>query len=880
MSSPRSGITTEEDEDEEGEDLIGENMEADYKAIPALDRYESDDLTNEEVDELTYEQRAVAERAMRKRDLESTRRGGRLPAALLSPEDEEEPERPRRRRRIAENLANGLDEDGDDAALGDSSFVNLDDFKGPLREWIAMDAPRREIQRRFRQFLVTFVDAKGTCVYPQRISEMCADNRESLEVSYLNLSHAVPVLAIWVADAPMEMLEIFDETATNITLRMFPNYDKVHESIHVRITELPIVDSLRDLRQVHLNALIKVSGVVTRRTSVFPQLKLVKYDCVKCGEVMGPYVQKTSQEVKPGHCPECQSSGPFTVNLQQTIYRNYQKITLQESPGTVPAGRIPRRKEVILLHDLIDSARPGEEVEITGVYTNNFDASLNTKHGFPVFKTLIEANYVCKKQDLLSSFTLVDDDLKAIMELSRKPNVAEILVNSMCPSIHGHRDIKTAVALSLFGGCEKAHDKHRIRGDINVLLMGDPGTGKSQFLKYVEKTAHRAVYTTGKGASAVGLTASVRIDPLTREWTLEGGALVLADRGTCLIDEFDKMNDQDRTSIHEAMEQQSISISKAGIVSTLQARCAIIAAANPVKGRYDTSLTFEDNVDLTDAILSRFDIMCVVKDIVDPIKDEQLASFVLDSHIKSHPVNAEAGDDGQQQQQQQGAGGSGMQDVLSNAGARDGGGVGETISQDLLRKYILYAKRNCRPSLHNIDEDKISQVYSEMRLESAYSGGIPIAVRHVESLIRIAEAHAKMHLRDYVREDDVDMAIRVMLQSFIGAQKFSVKSSLQRRFQKYMVYKRDNFELLLHVLQVLVREQVHYRAPEADADARRKLLAMEPVEIEEGDFKAKAAEYNIHNMEPFYKSDLFHANRFAFDRERKVIVRRFGEESV
>lgn len=222
--------------------------------------------------------------------------------------------------------------------------------------------------------------------------------------------------------------------------------------------------------------------------------------------------------------------------------------------------------------------------------------------------------------------------------LARDPRIRKRIIKSIAPSIYGHEDIKTALALSLFGGVSKnINNKHAIRGDINVLLLGDPGTAKSQFLKYVEKTAHRSVFATGQGASAVGLTASVRKDPITREWTLEGGALVLADKGTCLIDEFDKMNDTDRTSIHEAMEQQSISISKAGIVTSLQARCAVIAAANPVRGRYNPTVPFQQNVELTEPILSRFDVLCVVKDTVDPVLDELLARFVVGSHLRSHP---------------------------------------------------------------------------------------------------------------------------------------------------------------------------------------------------------------------------------------------------
>lgn len=255
-----------------------------------------------------------------------------------------------------------------------------------------------------------------------------------------------------------------------------------------------------------------------------------------------------------------------------------------------------------------------------------------------MFSTIIEANHVNKKEDQFAAFRLTEEDEKEIQRLAKDDRIRRRIIKSIAPSIYGHEDIKTAIALSLFGGVMKdINRKHRIRGDINVLLLGDPGTAKSQFLKYVEKTAHRSVFATGQGASAVGLTASVRKDPVTREWTLEGGALVLADKGTCLIDEFDKMNDADRTSIHEAMEQQSISISKAGIITTLQARCAIIAAANPIRGRYNPTIPFQQNVELTEPILSRFDVLCVVKDTVDPVQDELLARFVVGSHLRSHP---------------------------------------------------------------------------------------------------------------------------------------------------------------------------------------------------------------------------------------------------
>jgi DNA replication licensing factor MCM2 len=267
-----------------------------------------------------------------------------------------------------------------------------------------------------------------------------------------------------------------------------------------------------------------------------------------------------------------------------------------------------------------------------------------------------------------------------------------------------------------------------IRGDINVLLLGDPGTAKSQVLKYVEKTAHRAVFSTGQGASAVGLTANVRRDPITKEWTLEGGAMVLADRGTCLIDEFDKMNDQDRTSIHEAMEQQTISVSKGGIVTTLQARCAVVAAANPINGRYRSTLPFSKNVQLTEPILSRFDILCVVRDTVQESEDARLARFVIDSHYLANPYRDEEGNPVMYPEDEEGG------EVSATAGIqrssvlkRDPPGG---IPQDLLRKYIVFARKECRPKLYQIDQNKVAEVFADMRRESLATGAYPITVRH------------------------------------------------------------------------------------------------------------------------------------------------------
>ncbi|OBA19435.1 MCM-domain-containing protein [Metschnikowia bicuspidata var. bicuspidata NRRL YB-4993] len=690
----------------------------------------------------------------------------------------------RRRRRQADDEDAFMDELGVDPFQEELSLESLADVKAPsVREWIVQPAVARSIARELRLFLLEYTEA-GRLVYGTRIKLMGELNLESLEVSYRHLAELKAVLALFLAAAPAEVLKIFDVVAMQATEMPYPNYSQIHPEIHVRILDFPTVLALRELRECHLNQLVTVAGVVTRRTGVFPQLKYVKFDCLKCGVVLGPFVQDASTEVRVGFCTNCHAKGPFRLNAEKTLYRNYQRVTLQEAPGSVPAGRLPRHREVILLADLVDLARPGEDVEVLGVYRNNYDGHLNAKNGFPVFATVLEANHIRRKDanagGLASPAAWLEDDEKEFRRLLRERGIIDKIVASMAPSIYGHRDIKTAVACSLFGGVPKdINGKHSIRGDINVLLLGDPGTAKSQILKYAEKTASRAVFATGQGASAVGLTASVRRDPITREWTLEGGALVLADKGTCLIDEFDKMNDQDRTSIHEAMEQQLISISKAGIVTSLRARCAIIAAANPIGGKYNSTLPLAQNVNLTEPILSRFDILCVVRDVVNAELDERLASFVVDSHMRSHPAHDDVADD---------AAVDGPAHVLRDRIAESSKLRESEISpipQELLAKYIAYARSRALPKLQQMDMDKVSRVYADLRRESISTGSFPITVRHLESIIRIAEAFAKMRLSDFVSQSDLNRAIKVSIDSFVGAQKITVRRQLQKSFAKY-----------------------------------------------------------------------------------------------
>lgn len=317
-----------------------------------------------------------------------------------------------------------------------------------------------EVRRRFREFLLTYADEEGLEIYVQKIKRMVNDSRISLEVSYPHLSEMAPILGIWLADSPREILRLFDEETLNLLKKSYSIYDKITQVIHVRITDLPLCDNLRDLRQVHLNAFIQVKGVVTRRTSVFPQLNLVKWDCFSCGYVVGPFTVQSStakaniKDYQPKSCPQCQKK-VFRLNSNETIYRNFQKITLCEAPGTVPAGRIPRSREVILQNDLCDTVRPGEQINVSGVYTHRFETQLNAANSFPVFSTVIEANYIQKDNDYLSHVNLNKADIEAIEKLSKMPDIEERVITSIAPSIYGHKFIKRAIAFSLFGGQTK-----------------------------------------------------------------------------------------------------------------------------------------------------------------------------------------------------------------------------------------------------------------------------------------------------------------------------------------------------------------------------------------------------------------------------------------
>ena len=737
----------------------------------------------------------------------------------------------------ADDDAGGYDDPNDDAYVrGDLEAMNFNwrQPQGELVEWLAQELPRRVIKNRIYNFYHNYI-VNDVSVYEEKVNAMTRENDMSFQLSYDHLSRVYDsVLALWLVDAPDPMIELLEEAANYFTFKLYPQYRKVHAHIFVRVCDLPLCDPIRDFRQIHMNVLVRVEGVVIRRSPVYPQMDAVKYDCVRCSFIIGPIYQRGDKEQRVSMCPSCHSKGPFRVNMRLTEYRNHQTIVLQESPGKVPPGRLPRNLEVVLTNDLIDRAKPGEEVDVTGIYRNNFDPLLNSRQGFPVFTTVLHANNVIRRTTELGVFRLPDDERQRIIELSKSPNIRRKLLRSIAPSIHGRDDIKLGLLLAMMGAVPKdigGDQSHRIRGDINVLMVGDPGCAKSQFLKFVEKTADRTVFTTGRGSTAVGLTASVHKDSVSGDFVLEGGALVIADRGCCLIDEFDKMSDQDRTSIHEAMEQQTISVARGGIVTTLSARCCIIAAANPVGGRYDPSTSFDANVNLTTPILSRFDLLFVVRDEVNVELDERLASFICDSHMRNHPRTQE---ETRQLERDRHEELSRLRYALENASTEgereeyeerlrqlrrsiedrsrfedDDPNSNKPLPQALLRKYILFAKSHCFPRISNVDPDTIARLYVELRQESKH-GGIAITVRHMESVIRLSEAHARLHLREFVTDEDVTAAVSLFLRCFIQTQKYSLRSAMEARFRKFLESDTESLPLIRHRIKVAVQTVRHF----------------------------------------------------------------------
>ena len=454
-------------------------------------------------------------------------------------------------------------------------------------------------------------------------------------------------------------------------------------------------------------------------------------------------------------------------------------------PERAPAGQLPRGVDVIMDDDLVDRVKPGDRIQLVGIYRSL--GNRNAGSGSSTFRTLILVNNVIllssKSGGGIAQATITDTDIRNINKVSKKKNVFELLSQSLAPSIYGHDHIKKAILLMLLGGMEKnLENGTHLRGDINILMVGDPSTAKSQLLRFVLNTAPLAIATTGRGSSGVGLTAAVTTDKETGERRLEAGAMVLADRGVVCIDEFDKMSDIDRVAIHEVMEQQTVTIAKAGIHTSLNARCSVIAAANPIYGQYDTHKDPHRNIALPDSLLSRFDLLFVVTDDIDDFRDRQISEHVLRMHRYRQPGTEEGAPVREQLNQTLGVGLEDEQDanrpttvyekfnIMLHAGvtvtsSRGSGRKIEVLSIPFIKKYIQYAKSRIKPVLTKGAADHIVTTYSALRndeMEGNQRKTSPMTARTLETLIRLATAHAKARLSNRVEERDAEAAESIL----------------------------------------------------------------------------------------------------------------------
>ncbi|RCI13760.1 hypothetical protein L249_8156 [Ophiocordyceps polyrhachis-furcata BCC 54312] len=538
--------------------------------------------------------------------------------------------------------------------------------------------------------------------------------------------------------------------------------------------------SPRTLSSHHLNHMIAVEGIVTRCSLVRPKVvRSVHYNEREDKFHFREYqdqtmtVGATTSAVYPR---EDDKGNPLTTEYGLCTYRDHQTISVQEMPERAPAGQLPRGVDVILDDDLVDLVKPGDRVQLTGIFRTL--GNRNTTHNSALFKTVILANNVVqlssKSGGEAMAASISDTDLRDINKISKKKNLLQLLSRSLAPSIYGHDYIKEAILLMLLGGVEKnLENGTHLRGDINILMVGDPSTAKSQLLRFILNTAPLAIATTGRGSSGVGLTAAVTSDKETGERRLEAGAMVMADRGVVCIDEFDKMSDMDRVAIHEVMEQQTVTIAKAGIHTSLNARCSVVAAANPIFGQYDPHKDPHRNIALPDSLLSRFDLLFVVTDEIEDTRDRLVSEHVLRMHRYRKPgtedgVPVREGTSqflGVAPPPQPGPQQSTQVYEKNNNLLHAGGNKQRLLTMPFMKKYIQYAKMRVKPVLTESASDRIAEIYVGLRndeMEGNQRRTSPLTVRTLETMIRLATAHAKARLSNRVEEQDAAAAESIL----------------------------------------------------------------------------------------------------------------------
>ncbi|GLT68372.1 hypothetical protein SLA2020_406120 [Shorea laevis] len=612
-------------------------------------------------------------------------------------------------------------------------------------------------------------------IYQAEIREMIERKRRRLIVDISDL-HSFNNLAPKILGNPSEYMQPFCDAVTEAARSIDPMYLKEEEHVLVGFKG-PFVSrrvTPRELLSEFIGSMVCVEGIVTKCSLVRPKVVKSVHYCPDNGNfTTREYRDITSNNGLPTGSvyPTKDENGHLLVTEYGLCqYKDHQTLSIQEVPENAAPGQLPRTVDVIVEDDLVDSCKPGDRVAIVGIYKALPGKSKGSVNG--VFRTVLIANNVSLLNKEANAPIYSTEDVKKIREIAGREDAFDILGNSLAPSIYGHSWIKKAVVLLMLGGVEKnLKNGTHLRGDINMMMVGDPSVAKSQLLRAIMNIAPLAISTTGRGSSGVGLTAAVTSDQETGERRLEAGAMVLADRGVVCIDEFDKMNDQDRVAIHEVMEQQTVTIAKAGIHASLNARCSVVAAANPIYGTYDRSLTPTKNIGLPDSLLSRFDLLFIVLDQMDTDIDRQISAHVLRMHQYRSAIDGgeTAGDGNSRYGREDEADADSSIWVKHNrilhGRKRDRGPKRDTLTIKFLKKYIHYAKHRFQPELTDEASEYIATAYAELRNASsnAKTGGtLPITARTLETIIRLSTAHAKLKLSPKVNKTDVEAALKVL----------------------------------------------------------------------------------------------------------------------
>ncbi len=619
-----------------------------------------------------------------------------------------------------------------------------------------MDAA--EQVRKFEDFFDTY--------YRTELAEQIRKGEDFLPVDFSKLSQFDPDLATLLLEDPENVLKAAEIAVSSFTSSRQPI------NFIMRVYNLPETQRImvRNIRSKHIGKLLYVVGLVRQKTDVRPQVTSTRFECPSCGNII-PILQLDSKFREPTSCG-CGRKGKFRLLSKELV--DAQGIVLEEVPEQLEGGEQPKRINILLKKDLVSPltdrrTNPGTKIGITGILK---EVPILAKDGGKLtkFELVIESNYVQSIEEEFSDLKISEEEMREIERLSKDKRVHEKFTQSIAPSIYGHEKIKEALVLQLLGGVRQVRkDGVATRGDIHVLLIGDPGSGKSQLLKRISVVAPKARYVSGKGASGAGLTAAVVKDDFLGGWSLEAGALVLANQGICVIDELDKMTKEDRDAMHEALEQQTVSISKANIQATLRCETTLLAAANPKMGRFDPFEPIPKQIDLPNTLINRFDLIFPIKDMPDVEKDEKLASFVLGLHQKEITEHE--------------------------------------IPKDLLRKYIAIAKRII-PILSDEAVKEIKSYYMKMRSSGENEGSyksVPISARQLEALVRLSEASARLRLSKVVEKQDAEKAVELLhyCLTTIGIDPETGKIDIDRITTGITTSQRNKFHTMKEIISEL-----------------------------------------------------------------------------